>query len=222
MAHDVFISYATEDWEVMGAVRARLEEAGIRCWIAPTGITPGDTWSEAIVAAINSSRLLVVVFSTHANSSRHVLREVEAADSKGVPIIPFRIENIPPTGGLQYFLGPQQWLDAFTPPVERHLERLTQSVQDRLKVAPAPTKPSTSIPRYRKTGGAVSRKQLPTQPSFGGSKILSNPVFWTVAVVIVVTTSAGVFSFTPPFLLRSHSQLQLHLQAHHWTRRPVQ
>ena len=42
MPHDVFISYASEDAAPADAVRAALEGAGIRCWIARRDIMPGE------------------------------------------------------------------------------------------------------------------------------------------------------------------------------------
>ena len=52
MAHDVFISYTIADKVVAEAVYHRLEEAGIRCWIAPRELGFGD-WGAAIVDAIS-------------------------------------------------------------------------------------------------------------------------------------------------------------------------
>jgi hypothetical protein len=41
MAHDVFISYASEDKTVADAVCAMIESQGVRCWIAPRDVLPG-------------------------------------------------------------------------------------------------------------------------------------------------------------------------------------
>ena len=97
MAHDVFISYSTEDKTVADAVCAILEGRGLRCWIAPRDIMPGADWGESIVRAIGESRLLLLVFSTNANRSKQIKREVEVAADSGVAIVPLRIEDIAPT-----------------------------------------------------------------------------------------------------------------------------
>jgi hypothetical protein len=55
LAHDVFISCTIADKVVAEAVRHRLEEAGIRCWIAPRDVGFGD-WGAAIVDAISEAR----------------------------------------------------------------------------------------------------------------------------------------------------------------------
>src|SRR5688500_18290140 len=129
MAHDVFISYCSEDKPIADAVCATLEAKGIRCWIAPRDILPGMDWGEAIIDAINGSRVIVLVFSSNANDSQQIKREVERAVSKGLPVIPLRIENVAPARSLEYFIGPVHWLDALTPPLETHLQNLAEIVR---------------------------------------------------------------------------------------------
>jgi WD40 repeat protein len=129
MAHDVFISYSTRDKTVADAVCAGLEGRKIRCWIAPRDVPPGQTWASAIAQAIEQSRVLVLVFSDGANQSPQVLREVERAVHGGIPILPFRIQPVEPTHDMGYFLGAIHWLDALTPPLERHLQKLGDRVQ---------------------------------------------------------------------------------------------
>ena len=128
MAHDVFISYSTHDKPVADAACAALEQGGARCWIAPRDILPSQSWAEAIVDAISQSRLLVVIFSSSSNASGQVLREVELAVSKAIPILPLRIEDLRPSRSLEYFLATPHWLDAITPPLERHLQRMVTTV----------------------------------------------------------------------------------------------
>lgn len=101
-----------------------LEGKGIRCWIAPRDILPGMTWGKAILEAINCSRLMVLVFSSHSNGSGQVMREVERAVHKGIPILPLRIENVSPTEDMEYFLSTTHWLDVMHPPLEQHLEHV--------------------------------------------------------------------------------------------------
>jgi hypothetical protein len=129
MAHDVFISYSTEDKPAADAVCAILEKNGVRCWIAPRDIMPGADWGESIVKGIRSSRVLLLVFSTNANNSRQIKREVEIAADGGVTIVPLRIENILPTESFKYFLGNIHWLDALTPPLEKHLQEVAAKVK---------------------------------------------------------------------------------------------
>jgi hypothetical protein len=128
MAHDAFISYASQDQQAAEAIRGKLTAAGIPCWIAPHDITPGQSFAAAISQAIKSSRVFILVFSSHANRSEHVPREVERAVHLGKPILTFRIEQTEPSSSLEHFISSVQWLHASKPPQERDLERLVQAV----------------------------------------------------------------------------------------------
>jgi len=124
MAHDVFISYSYHDKNVANAVCSAVENAGIRCWIAPRDVLPGKEWGEAIVDAIGSSKVMVLIFSSASNNSQQVLREVERAVHKNLIIVPFRIEDVLPTKSMEYFLYSTHWLDAITPELEKHIDIL--------------------------------------------------------------------------------------------------
>jgi hypothetical protein len=141
VAFDAFISYASPDKTVADAVCARLENSGIRCWIAPRDVTPGMNYGTAIGDAIREARVMVLVFSSSANKSPQVPREVERAVSLAVPIIPFRIENVAPEKPLDYFISSVHWLDAMTPPMERHIDSLATTVRKLLAPPPRPAAP---------------------------------------------------------------------------------
>lgn len=125
----VFISYSSKDRNVANMAVALLEERGNCCWIAPRDILPGKEWGEAIVEGIRESSVFVLIFSQNANTSPQILREVERAVNAGIPIIPFRIEDVVPEGSLEYFMSVPHWLDALTGPVEEHVQRLADVVE---------------------------------------------------------------------------------------------
>jgi hypothetical protein len=132
MDFDAFISYATADKTV-----ADLEAAGIRCWVAPRDISPGREYAAAIIDAIDRCRVMVLIFSSRANDSSQVRREIERGASKGVAIMPVRIEKVMPTKSMEYFLGDIHWLDAMTPPIENHLQQLAVTIKAILNANPA-------------------------------------------------------------------------------------
>lgn len=81
----VFISYASQDAAVANVVVETLESHGVRCWIAPRDVVPGEFYAGAIVHAIDAAKAIVLVLSEHAATSQHVLREVERASAKRHP-----------------------------------------------------------------------------------------------------------------------------------------
>jgi len=147
MAHDVFVSHSVKDKLVADAIVTRLEAESVRCWVAPRNVVPGADWGESIVDAIESSRIMILIFSRNANASPQIKREVERAVDKGVYIIPFRVDDIEPTKSLEYFISTSQWMDAFPPPLERHLETLARTVKAILAGAPPlPPEPQPPAP----------------------------------------------------------------------------
>jgi hypothetical protein len=150
-AHDVFICYSARDKNIATAICAGLEAEDVRCWMAPRDIVPGADWGESIIDAINEAHAMVLVFSSNANDAQQqIKREVERAVNKGMPVIPFRIENVMPTKALEYFLSTPHWLDAFTPPLDEHVRQLADSVKrllDKQAVErPVVTKARPSMP----------------------------------------------------------------------------
>jgi len=127
--HDVFISHSSKDKPVADAICASLEQLSIRCWIAPRDIPPGAIWAESILNAIDDCKIMVLIFSASSNESPHVTRELTRAVSKSVIIIPFKIEDAPMSKTMEYLISTPHWLDAITPPVEKHIELLSRRVK---------------------------------------------------------------------------------------------
>jgi adenylate cyclase len=146
MAHDVFLSYAAADKAIALEVVKGLEDHGIRCWIAPRDIPAGSEYGEQIIEAVKGSRMFVVVFSTSANTSPHVRREVERAVSAEKTIVPFRIENVEPTGAMEYALGNTHWLDALSRPLGPHVATLIAIAQRMLGTGSARATASGPVP----------------------------------------------------------------------------
>jgi len=129
MAHDVFISYSHKDKIVTDAVCSILEQNKIRCWIAPRDITPGVPFAEAIIDGIKDSRVFILVYSSNSNHSPQVVKEVDRAVHHGLAIIPLRLEDVPMSKQLEYYVSDVHWLDALTPPLEKHINKLLKVVQ---------------------------------------------------------------------------------------------
>src|SRR5689334_6068197 len=102
MSHAVFISYSSKDGAIAERVCAALEVQGIACWIAPRDIGPGREWLPAIMEAIQGSRILVLIVSSHAIDSPQVQRELVCAVNQRVPILPFRIETVTFSPAFEY------------------------------------------------------------------------------------------------------------------------
>jgi hypothetical protein len=155
MAYDVFISYSSKDKPAADATCAVLEAEGIRCWIAPRDILPGQEWGASIVKAIANVKIFVLLLSSSANTSPQISREVERAVNHAIPVIPVRIEDVQPTASLEYFINTPHWLDAFKPPLDQHLAYLARVVHTLLEGGEAPPPPGTATMPPRATATAA-------------------------------------------------------------------
>jgi hypothetical protein len=128
----VSISYASHDAPVADAIVENLEQHGIKCRIAPRDVAPGPQYADAIVEAIDNTRVLILVLSEHAVASAHVGREVERAASQRRRIIVLRTDAVPLTRSFEYFLSESQWIDVAALGEPAALAMLTQAVGQRL------------------------------------------------------------------------------------------
>jgi hypothetical protein len=181
MAYDVFVSHSVKDERVADAVVAKLEAESVTCWVAPRDVVPGADWGESIINAIESSRIMILIFSQNANASPQIKREVERAVDKGVYIIPFRVDDIKPTRSLEYFISAAQWMDAFSPPLEGHLDNLAKTVKSVLKTAPLP---GANVPAQ------PERPPIPQAPATPPA--WRKPIFIAVAITgLIIVGVAG-------------------------------
>jgi TolB-like protein len=172
-APTVFISYASQDAAVANSIVETLERHGLRCWIAPRDVSPGEFYAEGIVHAIDAAKVVVLVLSENAAASLHVLREVERASSKRHSVISFRTDLAPLPAALEYFLNTSHWLDASTSGVERALPKLVEAVQRLVSLA------SVVQPGQPDAVATPVSKPLPAQ----ARQRLSRPVIALSAVI---------------------------------------
>jgi hypothetical protein len=162
---DIFVSYCTKsDRDAAYDLVAHVESRGIECWIAPRDVQGGMEWAAEIVNAITVAKVMVLIFSASANSSPQVRREVMLAVHRGVRVVPFRIEDIAPAASLEYFLGGNQWLDAFPPPLEPHYARLVTCLNTLLATPtnPPPRRDTPSPPPDPRPGQMYPRVMIET------------------------------------------------------------
>jgi TIR domain len=195
MAHDVFISHSTRDKPVSDAVCAALENAGIRCWVAPRDVQPGRSFAGEITRAIQQSKAMVLIFSANSNTSEQVLREVQLAVDSQLHILQFRIEEVLLNDDLKYYLSTPHWLDALTPPLENHLGRLSTSIKALLGKPEAEAAVSVVAPTADRTSHSVVAPIVPERaPPFvsNGASPKSPPRNLRMPALIVAVLLCGI------------------------------
>lgn len=148
MAHDVFISYSSEDQTIVEALSHYLEENGVRCFVAYRDIHKGKSWAKAIAEAIEQCQMMVVVFSDSFNRSEQVDREIElCCDEEKKPVLTFKITNTKFSGAKKFFLKNLNWIDAFPCP-EDNFRSLLDNISKLIVLSDAPKThtPQTTTP----------------------------------------------------------------------------
>jgi hypothetical protein len=126
--YDVFISYSTVDQKVAEGLCGYLEQGyQYRCFVAYRDVPPSNVWARDIAEAIDSSAMMVVVFSESFNVSSQTDREIELASENKIPILTFKLSNASMTGAKKYYLKNLNWIDAFPYP-ETYFGKLKDTV----------------------------------------------------------------------------------------------
>ncbi|MBR6697713.1 MAG: toll/interleukin-1 receptor domain-containing protein [Lachnospiraceae bacterium] len=109
---NIFISHSSSEAKVAKEICNELENNGKKCFLAPRDIRSGYEYAEEIANGIDSSNAVLLVLSNASNNSPHVLREVERAVTKRIPILVYKLEEVELTKSMEYFLMTHQWIPA--------------------------------------------------------------------------------------------------------------
>jgi formylglycine-generating enzyme required for sulfatase activity len=184
----IFITHSSKDSEIAQRMMSYLESRGIRCWIAPRDIPLGMQWAEAILDAIEESSAMLLVFSSNSNDSPQVLREVERAVSKRVPIYPVKIEGIEPCRAMEYYLSSHQWKEVFTGDLEEKLSQLVPTIRKHLGMDPDDGEEEPA--GLRGTPGGISKAA-----ATGSGKRTALKSFLRLALPVLAVAAAALIFF---------------------------
>lgn len=127
---DVFISYEHESKSIADNICAYLEAKGIRCWYAPRDVV--GPYADAIVNAIESCKVFVLILNHNSSESVHVLNEVEIAYNrimKGeITIVPFKVDEGTLSKSMEYYVKRLHWIDAVSATLEQAIDQLYQQL----------------------------------------------------------------------------------------------
>ncbi|HXB52910.1 MAG TPA: toll/interleukin-1 receptor domain-containing protein, partial [Rhizomicrobium sp.] len=113
MTKKVFISCSSKDHKTASAICAALETRGHPCWMSARDVKPGENFQGAIVRAIRDAGVMVMIFSSNANNSDEIKKEMALASQCKLMVIPVRSEDVLPSEDFTYELATRQWIDLF-------------------------------------------------------------------------------------------------------------
>src|SRR5580658_5593454 len=162
MTAPIFISFAAKDRDAAHTICEALEHRGFNCWVADRDIGPGENFQIAIVHAIRSAKVMILVFSAHSNNSDEIKKEVVLAGQSRLIVIPVRVEDVTPDEAFAYELATRQWVDLFED-WERSIQRLVRQLETvaGIRVEPAPD--ASDVPATN--GSAPPEPAQPAPPA---------------------------------------------------------
>lgn len=154
---DIFISYSSNDEQIANQLCTFFEKEKLSCWIAPRNIEVGKEYGGEIIKGIEESKVFFLCLTKSSNESQHVLREVERAVNRKMPIVVYQQEETQLSKSLEYFLASTQW---FVPGKDNDMEKLLWTVESMIEKqskkmsSPEPdlVKKKTAVETKPKTG----------------------------------------------------------------------
>lgn len=180
MSNHVFVSHSHQDAPAAGLIVEALEKRGVTCWIAPRDVSPGGSYAESILNAIESASCFVLVYSQHSNVSSHVLREVERALKFELNIVPIRFDDSAPSKSLDYLLATVHWLSVAPGNQPQSIAKAAEQIAASLaKSGSTPPRAETAPVPSPQPAAVVAPAAPRVRRSF----------LWIVAVLFVIAAS---------------------------------
>ena len=93
-------------------LKMRLQDKGLKVWMAPDGIPQGRSYSQVVPAALMFARHFVLILTQEAANSRWVMRELDLAinneDNMNVKVLltdSYTINNLRENSQLNFYLN---------------------------------------------------------------------------------------------------------------------
>ena len=122
----VFISYSSSNKAAADEFKNVLTENGISYWMAPDCIPIGSNYAEVIPDAIEGCSAFILLLSEHAQNSKWVSRELDAAINAEKPILPFHMDDSILSKSFNFYLCNIQRIEAYQRKAAAYEEILTK------------------------------------------------------------------------------------------------
>lgn len=130
---EVFISYSSKQFEEAKAIRSHLREAGVSCWMAPDSIPGGSQYWQEIPIALANTKVLVLLLTPDAESSKWVPKEVNTAIENRSIVIPFQPFDYENGAAFRFILSDIQIIRAWNYAEDTRMGRLVVEVLKALR-----------------------------------------------------------------------------------------
>ena len=189
MNAEVFISYASKDRDRILDLVDRLDAANVSVWIDQMSIEGATMWSQEIVAAIRSCKVLILAISRNSADSENVVKELALASEGRKRILPVYLESAEIPKSMAYQLAGIQRVEFFDGDEEvgkqsviRALAKLGVTVNEEASTAAAGAPKRTSHGASHATTSEVAKSEKAawskTAAVVGGVSVLAAGIFF--------------------------------------------
>lgn len=191
-AKEAFISHASDNAALAQGLVQQLEQAGVRCWIAPRDIRQGEVYADEIMRGIRACPVFVLLHSEAADQSPFVLREVNEAVTLNKKVLPVRVGAFTASDRMRFLLAAIQWESAEVRDGQLAHQGLLSRIQTLLQG-------STAAPDQRRTvppPQAIPRRLW----------------LWAVGLLVVLALGGGYWlsrQGDPPLVLRGEVDVRV-------------
>ncbi len=189
MSAEVFVSYSSQDHAQVSKIIERLRKAGVSVWMDEGGIDAATLWSEAIVEAINESKILIMMVSKHSTDSANVVKEVMIASESSKTILPVYLEPADIPTRLKYQLTGIQHSEAHSLTPDELLDELLRGL----------AKNGVAVPGYDVASARVSNTSA-------HRKKRGRKQTWQKPTMIALTIAAFIFGMLIRGTFDNHSE----------------
>jgi hypothetical protein len=180
----IFISYSSKDQDIAETICKALESRGQQCWISSRDVRAGENFQEAIVRALRSAKVMLLVFTSNANNSDEIKKELVLAGRHHVTVVPVRVEDVVPNDAFTYEFATRQWIDLF-----KNWEQEIELLSSRLEHALQEAKPGDAA------AAPVAASVIPFRTP---QKSSNTTVLWgVIALLVLIVIGGGVFLMRP-------------------------
>jgi hypothetical protein len=127
-SRSAFISHASDDVGLARQLCARLETQGVKCWIAPRDLIPGQPYSSEIVRGIETTDALILLTTPAAVDSENVLNELEQAHRLHKTLLTVMVGKPQISRQLSYYIARLHWIEASGASLDSLADRLAQAL----------------------------------------------------------------------------------------------
>ena len=127
MLYDVFISCTSTEVKIAERLSAYLEYYNVQCFVANRDLPADVPWTQGIAEAIKNSKMMIAIFTEDFNSGTWMDGELKTAVDASVPILTFRLSDVPYGETKADFLKGTAFVDG-TNDIEGNFPKLYEEV----------------------------------------------------------------------------------------------